>query len=502
MGDVIAVLDVGKTNKKVFIYNKQLQVLEKNVKAFAEVTGASGLKIEQPDAVFQWFKENLKDYSNRYTIAAISITTHGAMGVCVDSQGTITCPPLSYTNEPGQEFGNSFFEQFGDRNSLQRQTATAEIGQMTNFAKIIYYWKKHWPDKLKDTRHILFYPQYFGFKLTGNAASDTTMLGSHTYLYDHKRKAYSNVAHQLGVMDKLPTNILKSWDILGTVTDSMARQTGVSKECIVTAGIHDSNASLLPFLITETRDFVLNSTGTWCVAMKPAETILFKEQELGKTVFYNQDVFGRPVKTSIFMGGLEYETYAKLFERIHKRNDLPEFDRDLYRSVLEKCDSFILPSVMKGAGLFPGANPTLVDAGQAISLADFRSGKSRPAFADCYERSMAVLICSLSIQTCCALDAVGYKEGGQIFIEGGFRFNEPYLKLLTALYPKSTVYKTNINEATALGSAILAQSALEGKDPRRLDSELGIEKQKVEKVEGLNVDKYKKHFIDGILSSC
>ena len=79
MSDVIAVLDVGKTNKKVFIYNKQLQVLEKNVKAFAEITDSCGLKIEQPEAVFQWFKENLKDYSNRYTITAISIATHGAM---------------------------------------------------------------------------------------------------------------------------------------------------------------------------------------------------------------------------------------------------------------------------------------------------------------------------------------------------------------------------------------------------------------------------------------
>lgn len=496
--DVIAVLDIGKTNKKVLIYDDKLKILDKQTKAFGEVDDGSGMKLEQPEAAFEWFISILKDFSSKYNVRAISVTTHGAMGVCVDGDGNITCPPYAYTNEPGKEFCDSFFAEYGDRATLQKQTATAEIGEMINFAKIIYYWKKNCPGLLDKTEHILLYPQYFGYKLTSNAAADTTMLGCHTYLYDHAGNTYSKVAEKLGVVGKLPERICKSSESLGTVTSKIADKAGLGEDCIVTAGIHDSNASLLPFLISETEDFILNSTGTWCVAMKPADKVVFEENEIGKTIFYNQDVFGKPVKTSIFMGGLEYETYTKLFEDIHKRNDLPGLDINVYGRVLNECKDFILPSVVKGAGAFPDAKPALVEGDKRIPLDDFKEGKDKPAFIDDYEYAIAVLICSLAVQTSAALNFAGYKDGGNIFVEGGFRFNEPYLKLLTAFYPNSSLYKTNIAEATALGSAIIALAALENKDPHQLDIDLGIEKLPVEKISGLKVDKYREKFFEAI----
>lgn len=496
--DAIAVLDAGKTNKKVLIYNKQLNIQAKETKSIGEITDDKGLKLEQPEAVFDWFLFILKKFSNKYNIKAISVATHGAMGVCIDEYGRITCPPLAYTNEPGREFCDNFYAEYGDRAELQVKTATAEIGQMINFGKMIYYFKLHCADKLEKTKYILHYPQYFGYKLTGNAAAEITMLGSHTYLYDHINKTYSDVAKKLGILDKLPKEICSSCKSIGTAAAQIAKQAGLPSDCIVTAGVHDSNSSLVPFLINEREDFVLNSTGTWCVAMKPSDSISFKADEINKTVFYNQDIFGKPVKTSIFMGGLEYETYTKLFEVSHNRTDLPDFDKQLYSSVLDKCECFILPSVIKGAGLFPDAKPALVEKGRRIPLDDFIRGKAKPEFTKDYKLAMAVLIAGLTVQTELALSSTGYKDGGNIFVEGGFRFNEPYLKLLTAFYPKSNIYRTNINEATALGAAIIALSALENKDPHKLNLDLDIEKQLVEKVTGIKTKGYKKQFIESL----
>jgi len=482
--DAIAVLDVGKTNKKVLIYDKQLKILAKISKAFGEKVTKQGLRLEQPEAVFLWFLNQLKNYSKQFRIKAISITTHGAMGVCIDQSGCLTCPPLSYTNEPGQWFSNGFYQEYGDRDTLQSRYATAEIGQMINFAKMIHYWKTNCQADLDRTRHILFYPQYFGFLLTRNAAVEPTMLGCHTYLYDHKNNEYSDLAHRLGVMEKLPSKINNSWRKLGNITPHIAKQYGLQEDCIVTLGVHDSNASILPFLITEKEEFVLNSTGTWCVVMRPADTVSIQKEELGKTVFFNQDVFNRPVKTSIFMGGLEHETYSKLFEEKKSSG----FNIKLYQEILEKNDLFILPSVMRGVGLFPHSKPRVIQ-GQK-SYENFKSLEMDKQLL------MGALTVSLCVQTSYALDLAGFQEGGQIFVEGGFRKNQAYCQLLTAFYPQSRVFKTNIHEATALGAAILGLSALKETDPRGLKVNLDIKKELISKADELKTDLYKKRFLE------
>lgn len=493
---VIAVLDIGKTNKKVLVYNMQLQVQEQVSAVIGEVTSKAGLKLEQPEVVYSWFCQMLSQLSQRFDIVAISVTTHGAMGVCLDEHGNITCPPLAYTNEPGGDFDNSFYQRFGSRAELQRQTATAQIGEMVNFAKMIFYWNEYYPDLMAQTKHILMYPQYFGYKLTGQIAAEPTMLGCHSYLYDHENNTYSGLALELGVADKLPARIANSWEVLGVVTPEIVYATGINPACVVTIGVHDSNSSLLPYLLTQADDFVLNSTGTWCVVMKQSHEIAFDQSEIGKTVFYNQNVFNRPVKTSVFMGGLEYETYMGLLRQIHGRSDLPALDDSLYGRLFDSADCFILPSVVKGAGMFPDMQARVVDNGEVIPFDRYSSNPALIKFFADYEMSVAVLTASLVMQTYCAMEAAGYSPGDKIFVEGGFRHNQPYLQLLTAMCPGSEVYTTDIEQATALGAALLALAALQCESPDELGVALMINKLAVNRPDGFDmIESYRQKFL-------
>ena len=76
-----------------------------------------------------------------------------------------------------------------------------------------------------------------------------------------------------------------------------------------------------------------------------------------------------------------------------------------------------------------------------------------------------------------------------IFIEGGFRKNLDYNTLLTAMFPKSRVYLTNLDEATAFGAAMLGKAALDGTDPYAMADLYEIEKSEVkpETFDGLDV---------------
>jgi sugar (pentulose or hexulose) kinase len=280
----------------------------------------------------------------------------------------------------------------------------------------------------------------------------------------------------------MPAGLHDSWDVLGPISAEVAERTGLSRDVIVTMGIHDSNSSLLPHFAKKGESgFILNSTGTWCVVMNPVKEYGFAQGELGKVVFFNQSAFRTPVKTAIFLGGMEFETWSKLLMELNGRGDLPSFDKALYDKVLERKSLFVLPELVAGSGQFPGSKPRVVDDGRTYPLEDIQSGKSVPPSFRSYEEGIAALRISLAIQTLVTLDRAGLDGDKEIFTEGGFRKNEAYNALISAALPHNTVALTNIAEATALGAAMTATMALTGKKLSDLAGDFEVEYKEVPK---------------------
>lgn len=475
----VAVLDIGKTNKKLAIFDDRAQLISVQ-KCHIDTIRHEELDIEDLARIEQWFLAQLAGAAERYPIAAISISTHGASVVCVGRDGEPCVPPVAYTNEVPAEFHQQFYARFGDADQLQQRTATAEVRPLINVAKLLYFQEQRFPQEFARTQHILLYPQYFAFRLTGVAAAEITYAGCHTYLWDPHRSTWSDVADTLGIRPLLPETVGKPTDILGTITERIAASTGLAPQTIVTAGIHDSNSSLVPYLVSQTEDFVLNSTGSWCVAMHCVDRIEFQPDELGKMVFYNLSYRGDPVKTSILVGGMEFETYSAILARLHSRTDSPGFDAQLYRELTASADAFVLPSVVFGAGQFPTSHPRVVEGGTTYRLEAIQDGSAvPPAFAD-YDRGIALVDLSVAVQSRVALQRVGLQPGVQVFIEGGFRNNECYLRVLAALLPDNPVSVTSFEEATATGAALCAIAAHEDRPVEALGPMVSIEQQPVE----------------------
>ncbi len=460
MDYAIAVLDVGKTNKKLVIYDDRMNQVDAVYAPFPTIKQGN-LDIEDIDGIDSWFFDSLKTMGAKYLVKVISVTTHGATGVCLDKYGNPSVPVVAYTNEVDDAFHDEFYALAGDRNKLQKQTATAEVKPLINFAKLLYFIKKNFPEEFKKTETILFYPQYFSYLLTGRKAADFTYAGCHTYLWDFKSWNWSSVADKLYLRSLLPGSVTRPGNILGKITERVIEKTGLSPDTIVTTGIHDSNSSLIPYLIKGEQNFILNSTGTWCVIMHPTKTLSFTKDELGKMIFYNISANEELVKTAIFMGGLEFETYIDILHTLHDREDYLDEETDLIREIVNQNKQFILPGVVRGAGQFPDSDPRLIDTGKEFSLKEMTTGDIIPPLFNDYKKAYLVLVLSLAMQTKVSIDRINAPEGSPIYIEGGFRHNKNYVKLIASLYPGSPVYLTNIDEATSYGAALLGKAAYE-----------------------------------------
>ncbi len=489
-----AVFDVGKTNKKLLIFDRNLNIVDSVFANFGIYTEDS-IDYEDTKAIELWLVEQLTKKAGEYPIKAISITAHGATFAAIDSRGKLAIPVISYTTEPGENFHEEFYNSMGSSDLLQLHTATPRFSNLLNVAKGIYFAQRKYPHRFRTATGLLGYPQYFGHLLTGRRGAEPTYVGCHTYLWDYERNTWSSVAAKLGIIDKLPPALNKSWEVLGKITPELAARTGLSPETVVTMGIHDSNAALLPYLLKTREDFVLNSTGTWCVAMHPVKEISFSRDEIGKVVFYNLDAFFNPVKTAIFLGGLEFERYIALFNKINGKKPFPAFDHRLYRQIIEEAESFILPGVLRGTGQFPDSLPGVRLKERFIPLEVIESGEEVPALFRDFARAYAVLNLSLAIQNRVCLERININRGSSIFVEGGFRKNPDFNALLTAFFPSSPLFLTNLDEASAFGAAILARLAVEKEESQDIASCFNIESTRIEPVVMDGLDGYTEKFI-------
>ncbi|GHV85832.1 carbohydrate kinase [Spirochaetia bacterium] len=495
----IAVIDIGMTNKKAAVYDETLCQLDAVYKTFAPITvqGRDSLEAHDLEGIETWFIEQLAAFAKKYPVKALAVSTHGATFVCVGKDGKPALPCVLYTHEPGEDFHKRFYEQFGKPEELQAKTGTPAFKAMINPAKGIFFAREQFPDLFGDTVGVLPYPQYWGLRFTGKTGVESTYMGNHTYLWDQVDGRLSSVARDLGIASMVPNTLRKSWDVLGTITEELAQKTGLSKDTIVTMGIHDSNSALLPhFAKKGETGFILNSTGTWCVIMNPVEQYGFAPDELGKVVFFNISAFGKPVKTAIFLGGLEFETWSKILMDIHKRDDFPPWDEGLYRSVLNEQKLFLLPELTQGSGQFPRSKARIVEDGAEYFFADIEQGKNLPPVFKNYEKALAVLRISLVMQTLTALEKAGIKQGTEVFTEGGFRKNASYNTLLASALPHNRVFLTDITEATALGAAMTAKMALTGKSLADLAGDFDVEYRELEKLEMPGLFPYRKAWTD------
>ena len=392
---------------------------------------------------------------------------------------------LSYTSDPGQDFSARFSAEFGDPVTLQKQTKTPDMIGLGCMAKGIGFARERWPEAFKKVTAILALPQYYGFVLTGNLAIDPTNVGCHTAFWDFEKGDWSQVLDRMGLRALFPRSISDPWAVLGTITPDVARATGLGQDTVVTVGIHDSNASLLPYLIKQTGPFVVNSTGTVSVSLRPTADVTLADEDLGKVVYYNLSAFKTPVKTTIFMGGMEFDTYMGLLAAIHGEPKHPTLDKALMENILAQRRLFVLPSFIP-FGMFPVSPARVVEGDTVIPLGELFGG-THPAFFKDYTTAYHVLVLSVALQAEVALKAVGLSDGMRLFIEGGFARNEIYTRLLAALFPKAATATTNLSEATAFGAALLGKAALMGTDPRQLSGLFEIKARAVpsEQFEGL-----------------
>jgi sugar (pentulose or hexulose) kinase len=416
----IAVVDIGKTNAKVVLVDGE------SFREVAACTMPNGVVNAAPyphfdtEKLWAFIVESLAALNRERPIDAISITTHGATAALVGEDGSLVLPVLDYEHEGPQEAA----EAYRKIRPPFAESGTPIMPMGLNAGLQIYWQSKRFPEAFAKVRHILMYAQYWSFRLTGIAASEVTSLGCHADLWEPRNGRFSSLVADEGWTDLMPP-VRKAGDVLGPIRPEIAAATGLRPDLPVHCGIHDSNASLLPYVLTREAPYAVVSTGTWVVVMAMGARPVTLDE--ARDTLINVNALGDPVPSSRFMGGRAFSMLGG------RSGDLPA---DAIAAVLER-DAMLLPSLPEESGPYPGRKASWTVSREALSE----------------HETQAVIAFYLALMTTACLDLVGAE--GPVIVEGPFAANRVYLAMLKVATGRPVLAGGSAT-GTSIGAACLA----------------------------------------------
>ena len=428
MPSVIAIFDIGKTNKKFFLFDEDYQIVFEQLQQFPETVDEDGFPCDDVHALSAWINASIQDIlaMPAFELKAINFSAYGASFVHLDAAGNVVAPLYNYLKPFDEKLKEDFYLKYNGEEVFSVKTASPVLGNL-NSGLQLYRIKNQNPTLFSQIKHSLHLPQYLSYLVSGRYFSDITSIGCHTGLWNFPEYRYHDWVHQEGVGEKLapihPSNEMMNISIN-------------DKPLLCGTGLHDSSAALIPYLASFKEPFVLISTGTWCISLNPFNKENLTTTELKEDCLCYIDYHGNPVKAARLFAGNEHEIQTK---RLAAHYNVAN---DYYKTVAYQPE---IIAKYQGNDIQISQQSTL-----KTSPFEHRNLEDYPSYQEAYHQLIIDIIQLQVISTNLVLQHTTKK----LFVDGGFSKNPIYMNLLAAAYPTKEVYSTYVAQATAIGAAI------------------------------------------------
>lgn len=425
---VIAIYDIGKTNKKFFLLDESYKIVLERSASFDEITDEDGDSCEDINLISSWVTGTLTEILQikKFDIRAINFSAYGASLVYINENGEVIAPLYNYLKKYPGYLQDELYNKYGGAAAFSCETASPLLGSL-NSGLQLYRLMKEKPALYKEIKYALHLPQYISYLVTRLAWSDITSIGCHTHLWDFNKNEYHQWVKDSGMDKKLAP--VSTSDKTNTIDID-------DRNVVAGTGLHDSSAALIPYLAVFSEPFILLSTGTWCISLNPFNDAPLTEEELKKDCLSYIEYKGKPVKASRLFAGYEHEQQIKKLSA-HFNKPL-----DFYKKV--KYDASLVASLKKKYR--PADDQGIqqnVFAGTKLS--EFKNYNSA------YHCLMLDIIRQQYQSTQLIIQDSGVKR---IFVDGGFSNNSVYMHMLAQVFPQLEVYAASVAQATAMGAAL------------------------------------------------
>jgi sugar (pentulose or hexulose) kinase len=342
----------------------------------------------------------------------------------VDESGPVL-PMLDYEDEPPADINTLYASLAG----TFRERGSPIMRHAAHLARQMLWLETAFPQAFARGTHMLGLPQYWAWRLCGVAASEYSILGAQSHLWDVPARRFAPIVAARGWAGKLPP-LAPAWATLGKLKPALAERTGLSPTTRVLCGIHDSSANFYRYQAAGLRGLTVISTGTWIVAL--SDETPPKSLDEARGMGCNADPAGNALAGALCMGGREFSLVAG------PQPAGARADPALLAALVAR-GTLAVPCFSEDDGLLPGRARKGYTAGPPPEGAPER-------------RALALLLAALL--TDLLLDTLG--ATGHVILDGSFCRDPLYAALVATLRPGQRIQFDLHGDGSAAGAALLA----------------------------------------------
>ncbi len=228
--------------------------------------------------IFHEIKQGLKKAAKlkNVEIASIGIDTWGVDGGWLDKNGKLLTNPVHYRDHRTSEIMDDFYTKITDSKlyditGIQKMSFNTVYQLYHDFTTndVVKAFGEKW----------LFMPDLIAYFLTGSTFNEYTIASTGALLDAAKREYSKELFDTLGMpIDKMQ-KLVKPGTVVGTLTDRIKEETGLSDVKVVAVGSHDTASAVAGTPLTSENEVYL-CCGTWCLmGMELSDPILHQQSK-------------------------------------------------------------------------------------------------------------------------------------------------------------------------------------------------------------------------------
>lgn len=443
--------DLGTGGIKASLYNGRLETVAKSFMEYPTLYPRSNMHEQRPgdwwDGVVKSTEALLKaSGTDPMDVACIALSGHSCVAVPLDEnlRPVADTVPIWSDTRAGEEIAE-FFSGV-DEEEWYLATGNGFPASCYSLFKLMWF-RKHCPEQYARTRKVAGSKDYINLLLTGKLYTDPSYASSTgAYLLKEKKMSGAFLA-AAGISEELYPEIVPSHRIIGTLTESAARELGLHTGVRVACGGVDNACMALGAVGSENGAVYISLGSSSWIPVNSVEPVLDFKTKPYVFAHIEENMFTSAY--SIFAGGSSYK-----------------WCRDTLCPDLSEKDAYRRMDEMAGT-VPPGAGGILFNPSLAGGTSQDKSINIRGAFIGLHqgtsrEALIRAVLEGITLNLRSSMELLGKKVplSGRMLICGGGSRSSFWMQMFADVFGMEII-KSNVDQdAASLGAAAICARAL------------------------------------------